>query len=169
MDDVEQFSCVGHACIVAVEPPATAQFADIDPRRAEAETRSPGPLTRCLKFMNQLRAARNLPPLTFEWQWLMPLAHLEMQRSAAHDVYQGDAGFPQDVQSVGYPFRTAGRNDAYCWGFPDPTAQLDSQWAHSAPHYANIVHPAFTEVGIAFATSTRGHHITYGVVIFGAR
>jgi uncharacterized protein YkwD len=99
----------------------------------------------------------------------MPLAHLEMQRSAAHDVYQGDAGFPQDIQGVGYPYRRAGRNDAYCHGYGNPTDQLDSQWAHSAPHYANIVFPEFTEVGIAFATSPRGQHITYAVVIFGAR
>jgi uncharacterized protein YkwD len=117
-----------------------------------------------LQQTNGYRASRGLPPLTLNAQ-LQEAAVRRANYEAAADVYLGDSGFPQNIEATGYPWSALGQNDAVNWGYGNPAAQLSIQWWTSPEHQANILDRAYTELGVAVATSASGK--TYGVVCFG--
>jgi uncharacterized protein YkwD len=119
---------------------------------------------RVLQATNAARASRGLPALVVN-PLLQQAAHQRAVTEAATGTYLGDGGFPQDVNSTGYPWTVLGENDGYNWGYADPARQLTVQWWDSPPHRANILDPGYAEVGVGVGTGGSG--TTYGVVIFG--
>lgn len=118
-----------------------------------------------LQQTNAFRASRGLPALTVNAQ-LQAAAQQRADAEAASDTYYGDGGFPQDINASGYPWTTAGQNDAYNFGYADPAQQLVNQWWTSPPHQANMLDASFLEVGIGYAVSANG--TAYGVQLFGS-
>jgi uncharacterized protein YkwD len=117
-----------------------------------------------LQQTNAYRASRGLAPLVVDPQ-LQAGAVARANYEAATNTYLGDSGFPQDLESTGYPWSTLGQNDAYNWGYADPVAELSIQWWTSPPHQANILDSSYADVGIGVVTNAAGY--TYGVVAFG--
>jgi uncharacterized protein YkwD len=118
-----------------------------------------------LQQTNAFRASRGLPALVINPQ-LQAAAQARADAEAASNTYYGDGGFPQDIDASGYPWTTAGQNDAYNYGYPDPAQQLVTQWWNSPPHQANMLGAKFLEVGIGYAVSANG--TAYGVQLFGS-
>ena len=73
--------------------------------------------------------------------------------------------FSQRITAAGYAWRTAGENIAAGYATPEAVVQ---GWLQSPGHCANIMNPAFKEIGVGYsygAASSYGH---YWVQDFGA-
>ena len=130
---------------------------------------------RMLELVNQIRAENHLPPLK---------RNADLDRSArahARDVHD-DRYFYHDTydriqgrlvyacswsERIGlyYPGRAEGENVA--GGFDTPEEAMQA-WMGSSGHRANILNPAFREIGIGFFTGPNAHH-SYWVQDFGTR
>lgn len=130
---------------------------------------------RLLELVNQVRAENNLPPLK---------RNADLDRSArahARDVHD-DRYFYHDTydriqgrlvyicswsERIGlyYPGRAEGENVA--GGFDTPEEVMQA-WMGSSGHRANLLNPAFREIGIGFYSGPNAHH-TYWVQDFGTR
>lgn len=71
----------------------------------------------------------------------------------------------QRVRAAGYAFTATGENIA--GGFPT-VAQVMVAWITSPGHFANLVDPAFTHVGLGYDYRAGTHFRTYWVQEFGA-
>jgi uncharacterized protein YkwD len=72
------------------------------------------------------------------------------------------AGVDVRATAAGYQWRDVGENLAYT----SNPAHIYGVWLQSPGHYANIVNPAFTEIGIGKVTTGR---YEYWCVVFGDR
>jgi uncharacterized protein YkwD len=70
------------------------------------------------------------------------------------------------VARAGYKFRAAGENIAA--GPSTPEAAV-AGWIRSAPHCANLMNPAFTEMGIAFAVERNSEFGVYWAQVLAAQ
>ena len=112
-----------------------------------------------LSLINQARAAAGLGALTIN----PTLENLANERAG---VMAADNAITHDVPGYGYPaqMEAAAGYVAQASGAEDIAyaGSVSAAWAlfrGSAPHWANIVYPAFTQVGIAVAPGS------YGVVV----
>lgn len=71
-------------------------------------------------------------------------------------------GIGERVSATGYDWRNVGENLAYT----SNPSHIYGVWLQSPGHYANIVNPAFNEVGVAKVASGR---YEYWCVVFGRR
>ncbi|GAP07430.1 cysteine-rich secretory protein family [Anaerolinea thermolimosa] len=130
---------------------------------------------RMLELVNQVRAENNLPPLK---------RNSDLDRSArahARDVHD-DRYFYHDTydrvqgrlvyvcswsERIGlyYPGTAEGENVA--GGFDTPEEAMQA-WMGSSGHRANLLNPAFREIGIGFYSGPNAHH-SYWVQDFGTR
>jgi uncharacterized protein YkwD len=126
-----------------------------------------------LQQTNAYRASRGLAPLVVNPQLEQMASGLASGEAAADrygdtnmdgHVFQGH-DFVWRANQVGYNWQTLGENVADNWGYADPVPQLSIQWWTSPEHQANILDPAFVEIGVGVASSASGK--TYGVVDFG--
>jgi uncharacterized protein YkwD len=93
------------------------------------------------------------PPLRTEARLMgVAQAHSEDQRDRGVMSHQGsDGSGPSDrVSDAGYAWRTVGENVA--WGYPSVAAVMDG-WLGSPGHCANLMNPAFEELGVGLAGS----------------
>lgn len=89
------------------------------------------------------------------------MAHLDFMDHAGRDGSQ-----PRDrVSRTGYRWRAVGENIA---GGPTTARAVVEGWLASPGHCANIMSPAFTQIGIAFAVNRRSKFGIYWVQVFGA-
>lgn len=103
-----------------------------------------------LDLINELRKSVGVHPLHFS-QILHDAAYWKANAMAngdwfAHTEPEGRTA-RQLVMSFGYP-ASAGTGECILYGEGDPTEAFE-QWRDSPDHYANMVSPYFTEIGIA--------------------
>jgi uncharacterized protein YkwD len=108
-------------------------------------------LTLCL--LNEERAREGLAPLRYEARLeLASQRHSEdmvRRRFFAHDTPEGLD--PQArILSAGYPANNAYTGENLAWGERVESSPIEimDAWMHSPGHRANILRPAFTEVGV---------------------
>lgn len=73
--------------------------------------------------------------------------------------------FSQRITAAGYSWRTAGENIAAGYATPEAVVQ---GWLQSPGHCANIMNPAFKEIGVGYGTSAASTYRHYWVQNFGA-
>jgi uncharacterized protein YkwD len=135
-------------------------------------------------LMNAERQKVGLAPLTIEphlqavaWNYAATLARLDLWNGSNH--HEDDPG-ATDADAVhnrqvagGYTGSWWGENIEWSQGPPnaqvamygDGSANPWQGWMNSPPHRANILNPAFTDVGVAAWLSGQGH--LYWAVEFG--
>jgi uncharacterized protein YkwD len=72
----------------------------------------------------------------------------------------------QRVERAGYRYRATGENIAAGQLKPEDAVAV---WINSPAHCANLMNPAYTEMGIAFAVDSRSEMGVYWTQVFGAR
>ena len=115
-----------------------------------------GEATVCL--LNRERTKRGLPPL--RENGLLSAASLEHSEDMVRrDYFEHTAPDGRDVQTrlraIGYSrgvSASTGENIAYGYGAKSTPAAIVRIWMNSPPHRADILRPAFREIGIGIAT-----------------
>jgi len=132
---------------------------------------------RVLDLVNQARATprscgRQAYPAARPVRWnetLAEAARLHSEDMARNNYFSHggrDGSNPgQRVERVGYRYRATGENIAGGQRTPEETV---AGWIGSAGHCANLMNPAFTEMGAAFATDARSEYGVYWTQAFGA-
>ena len=124
--------------------------------RPQAVAGAPLPIGDMLSSVNAYRAQNGLPRLAENWNLDMAAidhsTDMAQRRAMSHTGYNGsNAG--QRISANGYRARAWGENVAA--GQPNVGAVMNA-WMNSAGHRANILNPAFTEVGFAAVTASNG-------------
>jgi uncharacterized protein YkwD len=89
----------------------------------------------------------------------------DMARYGYMDHTGRDGSSPQQrISAAGYAWVEAGENLAR--GVMDADALVDG-WLHSPGHCANLMQPAYTEMGVAFAVNSRDEAGVYWALEFG--
>lgn len=100
-----------------------------------------------LEWTNQERTKVDAPPL--KWNERLGLAarlhsdEMAKQKDLSHQV-KGEPVFTQRIAERGARFSGAAENV----GFADDAETLQSGWMHSPGHRANLLNPAYTEMGV---------------------
>jgi hypothetical protein len=122
-----------------------------------------------LSLVNVERARAGLAPLVRATE-LDSAAQKHSQSMADNGFFSHnglDSSSPFDrMRREGYSFVDAGENIAY--GFPTPQAVMDA-WMNSPGHRANILQPAFSEIGIGIAARIGTSGPVYWTQDFGSR
>jgi uncharacterized protein YkwD len=63
----------------------------------------------------------------------------------AHDAFGHGSDFAARITAAGYRWSVAGENIAT--GFATPASVMNA-WMHSPDHRANILNPAYTDIGV---------------------
>ena len=131
---------------------------------------------RVLELVNQARstprdcgnrgfnAARPL-----RWNELLAKAsQLHAEDMAQHNYFshsgRDDSRVAQRVERVGYRYRVTGENIAAGQASPEDAV---AGWIKSPTHCANLMNPAFTEMGVAFAVARESEMGVYWTQVFG--
>jgi len=132
---------------------------------------------RVLELVNHARAApRNCGSQPYRAaqpvRWnatLAEAARLHSEDMARQNYFSHggrDGSSPgQRVERAGYRYRAAGENIAGGQRTPEEAV---AGWIGSPGHCANLMNPAFTEMGAAFATDARSEYGVYWTQAFGA-
>jgi uncharacterized protein YkwD len=110
-----------------------------------------------LCLLNKERTQRGLPAL--RQNPLLDAASLEHSRDMVRERYfehtaKDGRTVADRLRSLGYRHgftASVGENIAYGVGPKSTPASIMSAWMHSPPHRADILRPAFTEIGIGIA------------------
>ena len=111
----------------------------------------------CAGLANAHRVAAGLAPLTVNGSLNSAAeGHSAYQASITTMTHDGAGGVNAGTRmtNAGYVWRTWGENVAY--GQADCAAVI-AAWMASAGHRANILNPAFTDIGIAVAIGSNGY------------
>ena len=105
------------------------------------------------------------------WNDALAEAALEHADDMARHYFFGHAGSDGSdpaarVERVGYRYRMMGENIAAGDMGPDEAV---AGWIHSPGHCANLMNPAFTEMGAAYAFNPRSEYRVYWAQSFGTR
>lgn len=121
-----------------------------------------------LNLVNQARTQAGLGPLTMNGA-LVAAAQRHSSDMAANNFlgHTGSDGSSasQRVSEAGYNWATVGENAAQTWSVDGN--QVAGLWLGSDGHRANILNPAFIEMGLAYATASNG--AVYYTQTFGAQ
>ena len=142
---------------VSLSPEAAAQRMLELVNRARAEPRSCGD-----------RPYGAVPPL--RWSSVLAraaLLHAEDMARHSYFSHRGRDGSTPDerVTRIGYRFRATGENIAAGHSMPEDVV---AGWIRSPPHCANLMNPAYTEMGVAFAVERTSELGVYWTQVFGA-
>jgi len=114
--------------------------------------------SKVVSLVNEQRQREGLSPLRANVD-LSHVARLKSQDMADKNYFSHTSptyGSPFEMmKSFGISYRTAGENIAY--GQSTPEAVVEA-WMNSAGHRANILNPAFTEIGVGYVSA--GHYWT---------
>lgn len=133
---------------------------------------------RVLDLVNQARARpRNCGDKVFDaarplrWNDLLAEASREHAEDMARNNYfshnaRDGSGPAQRVERAGYKWRITAENIAAGQSKPEDAV---AGWIKSPGHCANLMNPAFTEMGVAFAVDRRSELGVYWSQAFGAR
>ncbi len=119
---------------------------------------------------NDMRTANNIPALTVAAK-LNASAESKVEDMSAYQYFSHVGPYERDLHyfldKVGYPYTVAGENLGL--GFSDARS-LVKAWENSPKHYANLVDPDFTEIGVGLQAGVyRGEPTVYAAQHFGAR
>jgi uncharacterized protein YkwD len=94
------------------------------------------------------------------------LLHAEDMARHSYFSHSGRDGSTPDerVLRVGYKFRTTGENIA---AGPSTPEDAVAGWIKSPPHCANLMNPAYAEMGVAFAVNRDSKFGVYWTQVFG--
>ncbi|MBN2470976.1 MAG: hypothetical protein JXN59_09645 [Anaerolineae bacterium] len=110
-----------------------------------------------LTLVNQARAAAGAGPLSMNGA-LVAAAQRHSSDMAANNFlgHTGSDGSTaaQRISQAGYNWERVGENAAQTWGVD--AGQVVSLWMGSAGHRANLLNPAFIDMGLAYATASNG-------------
>ena len=132
---------------------------------------------RVLELVNQTRAVRrNCGSTTFyaarPVSWNAALADASRRHSESMARYnyfshkgQDGSNPAQRAEKAGYRYRATGENLA--GGQINPEDAM-AAWINSPAHCANLMNPAFTEMGVAFAIDGKSKLGVYWTQVFGA-
>lgn len=117
------------------------------PLHAQDVITTPEMEKQVFEWTNQERAKVNVPPL--KWNDKLAIAaRLHSDEMAKHKelTHQlaGEPAFTERLLDRGAKFSSAAENV----GFGDDAESLQSGWMHSPPHRANLLSPAYTEMGV---------------------
>jgi hypothetical protein len=104
------------------------------------------------EWTNQERAKVNAPGL--KWNNRLVLAarlhsdEMARQKDLSHQL-QGEPVFTERLSERGARFSAAAENV----GFGDDAETLQMGWMHSPPHRANLLNPAYTDMGVGIVRS----------------
>jgi len=104
------------------------------------------------EWTNQERAKISAPPL--KWSDRLAVAarlhsdEMAQHKDLSHQV-QGEPVFTERLAERGARFSAAAENV----GYGDEAEDLQSGWMHSPPHRANLLNPAYTEMGVGIVRS----------------
>ena len=153
---------IAHACAngaVSVPAPTRGDSGPIgSPAAIAAEV---------VRYTNDARAKNGLPALRANAK-LMEAARLHATQMATHQRMEhtiSGAQYPTMVSrldAVGYDYSRAAENVA--WNQRSAQAVVNT-WMNSSGHRANILNPQLTEIGAAFARSSKGE--PYWIQVFG--
>lgn len=121
-----------------------------------------------LNAVNQARAQAGLGPLTMNGA-LVAAAQRHSSDMAANQFlgHTGSDGSSasQRISEAGYSWATVGENAAQTWSVS--AGDVVGLWLGSDGHRANILNPAFIDMGLAYATASNG--AVYYTQTFGAQ
>ena len=121
-----------------------------------------------LTLINQERKSRGIPALTMNDK-LSTAAVNHSQDMACNDFlgHSGsDGSNPGDrITAAGYDFSTWGENVAA--GYTSPASVVNA-WMSSSGHRANILNPAFTEIGLGYSFNNTSYYGHYWTTNFGS-
>ncbi|WP_309682923.1 CAP domain-containing protein [Polaromonas sp.] len=144
-------------------PPVAAQAGDVQARVLALVNEARARPRRC--GAQAFAAARPLQPSAT----LQGVADAHAADMARHSYFShsGRDGSRVDARAsrAGYPWRSIGENIAAGQMQADAAMQ---GWLASAGHCANIMSPAFSEMGVAFAVNNSSSAGIYWVQVFGA-
>ncbi len=103
-----------------------------------------------IRLVNEIRVGNGLKELTYNWE-LARVARYKSQDMKDNRYFSHTSptyGSPfQMMKSFGITYRTAGENIAK--GQATPSAVVNA-WMNSSGHRANILNPAFTQIGVGY-------------------
>jgi uncharacterized YkwD family protein/spore coat assembly protein SafA len=109
-----------------------------------------------VRLVNVERSKRGLQPLIQNWQ-LSRIARYKSQDMATHNYFSHQSptyGSPFTmIQNFGIHFSAAGENIAMGQRTP---AEVMNGWMNSTGHRANILSPAYTQIGVGLAKNKNG-------------
>lgn len=109
-----------------------------------------------ITLVNKQRAMNGLQPLTKNWT-LAKMARCKSQDMVTHNYFSHTSptyGSPFTMmQNFGINFTAAGENIAE--GQPTPQAVMNA-WMNSPGHRANILSPAYNQIGVGMAKTSNG-------------
>jgi hypothetical protein len=123
-----------------------------------------------ISLTNDMRTAHNIPALTVATK-LNASAESKVEDMSAYQYFSHVGPYERDLHyfldKAGYPYTVAGENLGL--GFSDAQL-LVKAWEASPKHYANLVDPDFTEIGVGLQAGIyRGQPTVYAAQHFGAR
>jgi uncharacterized YkwD family protein/spore coat assembly protein SafA len=114
--------------------------------------------TEVIRLVNAARAQNGLNPLKENWE-LSRVARYKSQDMHDKGYFSHTSptygSFSNMIKNFGIPFRTAGENIAQ--GYTTPQTVFNG-WMNSTGHRANILNPAFTQIGVGYVAD--GHYWT---------
>lgn len=133
---------------------------------AAAAVQPAGEMGEMVSYLNRARCERGLAPVVWNDQ-LAAAASTQVNDMVSHNFFGhtgSDGSSPMDrVRAQGYAYTYTGENLAA--GRGDAPGAFD-QWWNSPGHLANMLHPAFREIGVAHTYqggTTYGHY--WGMVL----
>ena len=146
------------------------------PFAAQAGLTDQGAGKRVLDLINQARSTpRDCGNRSFNaarpvrWNELLAKASQQHAQDMAQYNYFSHSGrdgtrSAQRVERVGYRYRVTGENIAAGQASPEDAV---AGWIKSPTHCANLMNPAFTEMGVAFAVDPQSKMGVYWTQVFG--
>ncbi len=115
-----------------------------------------------LALVNQVRAENGAAPLTLNSE-LIAAASKQAYYQAENKkmTHEGHGGLEARLGHVGYCYSAAGENVEVGY---NAVNGVHNGWVNSSGHFVNMIDPAFTEMGVAYATNGD----RYWAQVFGA-
>ncbi len=129
----------------------SAEYNDLLPAARQNRETYRAYINEVLRIVNGYRAAEGIAPLTLseELTVMSCVRAEEVAWSGDHDhTRPGYKSFKTVFKEAGFETGLAGENIG--WGYATPEAVCEA-WKNSRTHYANIMNPEFTQIGIGVA------------------
>lgn len=159
--------CILLACVCAVSCASPTMPTEVARSAAPVSRPASGLSSAVFDATNAERVRAGLSPVTINSQ-LAFAAQLQADQCARagrieHVLVEAQYPRPEDrIAAAGYAWQQYGENLAV--GFDTGETAVQG-WMASPGHRANILHAAFTEIGVAVATDTAGR--AYYIQVFG--
>ena len=137
----------------------TASDADLMQETLQKSSANMQYYNEVLTLVNQIRAAANVPPLTLDVALCQAatMRTVEMNYSGKFDHTRPD-GTSCFTALDAFGVNAGAKGENIAAGHPTP-AKVVEGWKNSSGHYANMVHPSFTKLGVGMSNENIGYGI----------